>query len=159
MQQFESFKLSENFSQKLLFQHPSELQEADWKLPKTLFTFRPRTSKTIVMEPRMRKPGPSTLGMAWRGGNARTNEGTKQEQAYYRSFSQGNTKKSTRAGYFGLESVMLLVCLTVSLLILPVILPPLPPPPFLLLLLPIGIFGLLMILAFMPSNVRDLTYT
>lgn len=63
------------------------------------------------------------------------------------------------SGYFSLESFCLLICLTVSLLILPLILPPLPPPPFMLLLLPIGILVVLMILAFMPSNVRDLTYT
>ncbi|KAF8041704.1 hypothetical protein BT93_A0338 [Corymbia citriodora subsp. variegata] len=63
------------------------------------------------------------------------------------------------SGYFSLESLYLLICLTVSLLILPLILPPLPPPPFMLLLLPIGILVVLMILAFMPSNVRDLTYT
>ncbi|KAG6422907.1 hypothetical protein SASPL_113289 [Salvia splendens] len=55
--------------------------------------------------------------------------------------------------YFTLESVVLLACLTVSLLILPLVLPPLPPPPFLLLLLlPIFILGLLMFLAFMPFN-------
>ncbi|KAL3835127.1 hypothetical protein ACJIZ3_009863 [Penstemon smallii] len=61
--------------------------------------------------------------------------------------------------YFTIESLCLLVCLTVSLLILPVILPPLPPPPFMLLLLPICILALLMILAFMPTNARDTTYT
>ncbi|KAK4421907.1 protein AUXIN-REGULATEDINVOLVED IN ORGAN SIZE [Sesamum alatum] len=72
------------------------------------------------------------------------------------SFSQGHGGKMSR--YFTLESLFLLVCLTVSLLILPLVLPPLPPPPFLLLLLPICILALLMILAFMPSNVRDTTY-
>ncbi|KAI3459893.1 hypothetical protein Pfo_016556 [Paulownia fortunei] len=76
---------------------------------------------------------------------------------YCRSFSQGHGGKMFR--YFTMESLVLLVCLTVSLLILPLILPPLPPPPFLLLLLPICILALLMILAFMPSNVRDATYT
>ncbi|KMT15600.1 hypothetical protein BVRB_3g059460 [Beta vulgaris subsp. vulgaris] len=86
------------------------------------------------------------------------NEEMMRNREYRRSFSQGNGKKALRGSYFGLESMLLLVCLTASLLILPLILPPLPPPPFLLLLVPIGIFGLLMILAFMPSNVRDLTY-
>ncbi|KAL9233138.1 hypothetical protein vseg_008170 [Gypsophila vaccaria] len=112
------------------------------------------------MEPRMRKPGPSTHGMGRRVDNAPRDEGLKQEQRdYYRPFAQANTKKSKRGSYFGLESMLLLVCLTASLLFLPLILPPLPPPPFLLLLLPIAIFGVLMMLAFMPSNVRDLTYT
>ncbi|KAL3828418.1 hypothetical protein ACJIZ3_017220 [Penstemon smallii] len=78
---------------------------------------------------------------------------------YSRSFGHGS-KRILR--YFTLESLFLLFCLTVSLLILPLILPPLPPPPFMLLLLPICILGLLMILAFMPSNVREAsssTYT
>ncbi|KAK4745114.1 hypothetical protein SAY87_011426 [Trapa incisa] len=77
--------------------------------------------------------------------------------------SQLSHDKSGRAplpaSNFTLESFLLLVCLTASLLILPVVLPPLPPPPFLLLLLPIGIMGLLMVLAFMPSDVRDLTHS
>ncbi|PIN21018.1 hypothetical protein CDL12_06290 [Handroanthus impetiginosus] len=76
---------------------------------------------------------------------------------YCRSLSQGHGGKMSR--YFTSESLCLLVCLTVSLLILPLVLPPLPPPPFLLLLLPICMLALLMILAFMPSKVRDVTYT
>ncbi|KAH7547655.1 protein AUXIN-REGULATED GENE INVOLVED IN ORGAN SIZE [Ziziphus jujuba] len=82
---------------------------------------------------------------------------------YHRTLSQG--KGSSRrllampASYFSLESLLLLLCLTASLLILPLILPPLPPPPFMLLLVPIGILGVLMILAFMPSHARDVTYT
>ncbi|KAL7127971.1 hypothetical protein ABFS83_14G284700 [Erythranthe nasuta] len=85
---------------------------------------------------------------------ATTTERRKLE--YTRSFSKGHGGRIFR--YFTMESLILLVCLTVSLLILPLVLPPLPPPPFLLLLLPICILGLLMILAFMPSNVRDATY-
>ncbi|KAJ4968214.1 hypothetical protein NE237_014915 [Protea cynaroides] len=73
-----------------------------------------------------------------------------------RSLSHGNRRRSFPAGYFTVESFLLLLCLTASLLILPVILPPLPPPPFMLLLLPIAIFALLMILAFMPSDIRDI---
>ncbi|XP_057781221.1 protein AUXIN-REGULATED GENE INVOLVED IN ORGAN SIZE-like [Salvia miltiorrhiza] len=70
--------------------------------------------------------------------------------------SQGHGKRIFR--YFTLESLLLLVCLTVSLLVLPVVLPPLPPPPFLLLLLPIFILALLMLLAFMPSGVREVAH-
>ncbi|KAB2048135.1 hypothetical protein E1A91_A13G095600v1 [Gossypium mustelinum] len=70
---------------------------------------------------------------------------------------QGGGRKSLQAKYFSLESLLLLICLTASLLILPLILPPLPPPPFMLLLLPIAILTVLMFLAFMPSNVRDIT--
>ena len=85
-------------------------------------------------------------------------EGKKME--YNRTpLSRENSRRLIPASYFSLESLLLLICLTASLLILPLILPPLPPPPFMLLLLPIGILAVLMILAFMPSNVRDLTYT
>lgn len=133
-----------------------ELSESDWKLPKSLITLRNHSSETKVMEGRVRKNVPCTMR------NPTTNpinEGmVRRDMEYKQSVTQGTGKKALRDGYFGFESMFLLVCLTASLLILPLILPPLPPPPFLLLLLPIGILGLLMILAFMPSNVRDLTY-
>ncbi|KAL9162711.1 hypothetical protein ABFS82_07G110600 [Erythranthe guttata] len=74
------------------------------------------------------------------------------------SFTKGNhSKKMFRC--FTLESMLLLIGLTASLLILPLVVPPLPPPPFLLLLLPIFIMGLLVMLAFMPSGVREATHT
>ncbi|KAJ0255566.1 auxin-regulated protein [Hirschfeldia incana] len=66
------------------------------------------------------------------------------------------------ANYFSLETLVILVGLTASLLILPLVLPPLPPPPFMLLLVPIGIMVLLIVLAFMPSSSsksRDITRT
>ncbi|KAK4789158.1 hypothetical protein SAY86_020477 [Trapa natans] len=68
-----------------------------------------------------------------------------------------NGRRLLRASYFTLESLSLLIVLTASLLILPLILPPLPPPPFMLLLLPVGIMAVLMVLALMPSEARDLT--
>lgn len=79
---------------------------------------------------------------------------------YHHTLSQGkgSSRRLLPASYFSLESLLLLVCLTASLLILPLILPPLPPPPFMLLLVPIGILAVLMILAFMPCNMRDVTY-
>lgn len=58
--------------------------------------------------------------------------------------------------YFSAESLLLLLCLAASMLILPIILPPLPPPPLAVLLLPIGILVLLVILAFMPSDVSKI---
>lgn len=83
-------------------------------------------------------------------------EGTK----FSRSLSQSGTgKKVFSISYFSLESFLLLLCLSASLLLLPLILPPLPPPPFMLLLLPILILLLLMFLAFMPSNVKNVSYT
>ncbi|CAN6823541.1 unnamed protein product, partial [Brassica oleracea] len=75
------------------------------------------------------------------------------KQEYIRTSSQSSKpRKLVTASYFSLESVVVLVGLTASLLILPLILPPLPPPPFMLLLIPIGIMFLLMVLAFMPSS-------
>lgn len=85
-------------------------------------------------------------------------EGKKRIE-YRRSPSQQGKKVVSGgggSGYFSFRGLFLLGCLTASLLLLPLILPPLPPPPFLLLLLlPICALGLLMVLAFMPSNVRD----
>ncbi|KAF8402441.1 hypothetical protein HHK36_013397 [Tetracentron sinense] len=72
---------------------------------------------------------------------------------YHQSLLRGNNRRSFPATtYFSVESFVLLLCLTASLLILPLILPPLPPPPFMLLLLPIGLLLVLMILAFMPLD-------
>ncbi|KAL3724250.1 hypothetical protein ACJRO7_029422 [Eucalyptus globulus] len=74
------------------------------------------------------------------------------------SFSLGCGKFPRATTYFSLEWILLLMCLTAILLILPLVLPPLPPPPSMLLLLPIAILSVLLILAFTPSNIRDLTY-
>ncbi|XP_010526912.1 PREDICTED: ARGOS-like protein [Tarenaya hassleriana] len=74
--------------------------------------------------------------------------------------AQNSPRRLIPASYFSLESLVLLVGLTASLLILPLILPPLPPPPFMLLLVPIGILAVLMILAFMPSsNAKAATFS
>ncbi|CAA7396594.1 unnamed protein product [Spirodela intermedia] len=64
--------------------------------------------------------------------------------------------KAVPAGYFTAESFLVLFCLTASLLILPLILPPLQPPPLLLLLVPIGILVVLLALALMPSDIRNI---
>ncbi|WOH07860.1 hypothetical protein DCAR_0727294 [Daucus carota subsp. sativus] len=78
---------------------------------------------------------------------------------HQRSFSQGLDRKLLSSkSYFTLQSLFVLICLAASLLLLPLILPPLPPPPpFMLLLLPVCLAVVLMFLAFMPSNVRDVT--
>lgn len=73
----------------------------------------------------------------------------------YRPLVRANSRKTFPLSYFSIESLLVLLCLTASLLLLPLILPPLPPPPFMLLLVPIGILAVLLILAFMPSDVRD----
>lgn len=80
----------------------------------------------------------------------------RRKMEYQRSFSQGHDRKMK--SYFTLQSLFLLICLTASLLVLPLILPPLPPPPpFMLLLLPICLVVVLMFLAFLPSNVTKVT--
>ncbi|PKA64291.1 hypothetical protein AXF42_Ash009511 [Apostasia shenzhenica] len=73
-----------------------------------------------------------------------------------RQQANGSNPRAATSKYFSAQSLMVLLCLTASLLILPLILPPLPPPPFMLLLLPIGIFLVLLILAFMPSDVQNI---
>ncbi|XP_009104230.1 protein AUXIN-REGULATED GENE INVOLVED IN ORGAN SIZE [Brassica rapa] len=90
---------------------------------------------------------------------AMTSENSKHELR--RTFSS-QKRLMIPANYFSLESLVILVGLTASLLILPLVLPPLPPPPFMLLLVPIGIMVLLIILAFMPSSssrAKDVTRT
>lgn len=80
----------------------------------------------------------------------------RRKMEYQRSFSQGHDRKVK--SYFTLQSLFLLICLTASLLVLPLILPPLPPPPpFMLLLLPVCLLVVLMFLAFLPSNVKQVT--
>lgn len=80
----------------------------------------------------------------------------RRKMEYQRSFSQGHDRKMK--SYFTLQSLFLLSSLAASLLVLPLILPPLPPPPpFMLLLLPICLAVVLMFLAFMPSNVKEVT--
>ncbi|KAK4857386.1 hypothetical protein QYF36_027435 [Acer negundo] len=123
----------------------SEHPESNLRLPKGIINLQDRYSSSI-MDGRVRKL--ATPPMVDKG-----------KIEYRRSFSQGSSRRLLPASYYSLESLLLLICLTASLLILPLILPPLPPPPFMLLLLPIGILAVLMILAFMPSNVRDITYT
>lgn len=73
----------------------------------------------------------------------------------HRKGEERANKRSYIADYFSIESLLVLFCLTASLLVLPLILPPLPPPPLLLLLLPIGILAVLMILAVMPAHITN----
>ncbi|KAI7980680.1 hypothetical protein LOK49_Contig120G00002 [Camellia lanceoleosa] len=60
---------------------------------------------------------------------------------------------------FSLRSLMVMAVLTVSLLVLPVVLPPLPPPPLMLLLIPVFIMAVLILLAFTPSQVPNVAIT
>ncbi|GMH08740.1 hypothetical protein Nepgr_010580 [Nepenthes gracilis] len=122
------------------------LRETDLRPSKGLIdTQNSCPNKIILMDVRMTKDAAPTVA-----------EGRKMDHP--RLSSQVNGRKSLRASYFGLVSLLLLICLTALLLILPLILPPLPPPPLMLLLFPICILALLMILAFMPSNARDFAH-
>ncbi|CAL9038661.1 unnamed protein product [Musa banksii] len=75
---------------------------------------------------------------------------------YRRSPPHESDLSAPLSAYFSMASFLLLLFLTASLLILPLVLPPLPPPPSLLLLLPLGLLGVLLVLAFMPSDVRKI---
>ncbi|KAG2561006.1 protein AUXIN-REGULATED GENE INVOLVED IN ORGAN SIZE-like [Panicum virgatum] len=67
-----------------------------------------------------------------------------------------NDRKVIASTYFSIGAFLVLACLTVSLLILPLVLPPLPPPPSLLLWLPVALLILLIVLAFMPTDVKSM---
>jgi hypothetical protein len=135
-----------------------ELPEADiTRLLKGLVFWRSH-STSCIMDVRARKI-PTPLVEEKIEYHHPHHQGKKIEYQRTLSHGKGSSRRLLSASYFSLESLLLLLCLTASLLILPLILPPLPPPPFMLLLLPIGILAVLMMLAFMPSNVRDITYT
>ncbi|KAJ0479298.1 hypothetical protein HanIR_Chr13g0618451 [Helianthus annuus] len=51
---------------------------------------------------------------------------------------------------FGLKALVMMVLFTVSLAVLPLILPPLPPPPSLLLFVPVLIMSVLVFMVFEP---------
>ncbi|KAD3338604.1 hypothetical protein E3N88_34125 [Mikania micrantha] len=53
---------------------------------------------------------------------------------------------------FGLKALAVMVLFTVSLVVLPLVLPPLPPPPSLFLLIPVLIMSVLVYLAFVPTE-------
>ncbi|KAJ6741380.1 ARGOS-LIKE PROTEIN [Salix purpurea] len=128
-----------------------EHSESETRVPRSRINFQDRFSSSI-MDVRARK-------MTTNNPPAPTPNTRVERMEYNRSLSQGSSRRLLSASHFSLVSLLLLICLTASLLILPLVLPPLPPPPFMLLLLPIGILALLMFLAFMPSNARDITYT
>ncbi|XP_062201729.1 protein AUXIN-REGULATED GENE INVOLVED IN ORGAN SIZE-like [Phragmites australis] len=55
------------------------------------------------------------------------------------------------------EAFLVMVCVAVSLIVLPLVLPPLPPPPSMLLLVPVCLLLLLAALAtFVPSDMRSM---
>ncbi|KAG2722363.1 hypothetical protein I3760_02G125200 [Carya illinoinensis] len=135
-----------------------ELPESDLRLLKALIYSR-NHSTSRIMDARTRKVPAPLLERNKIEYHHHHHLGKKIEYQRTLSHGKGSSKRLLTASYFSIESLLLLVCLTASLLILPLVLPPLPPPPFMLLLLPIGILAVLMILAFMPSNVRDITYT
>lgn len=72
--------------------------------------------------------------------------------------SQGSSWNAFVSSYFSAKSFLMLLSVMASLIFLPLVLPPMPPPPLSLLLVPIGIFLVLLILAFMPpSGVQSIT--
>lgn len=91
------------------------------------------------------------MGSSMRGTRMATSSGRR----FSKTQLQEQDLKSDPSTYFNMESYLLLLFLTASLLILPLILLPLPPPPSMLLLVPIGLLVVLLILAFMPTDIRN----
>ncbi|BAT13422.1 Os11g0247000, partial [Oryza sativa Japonica Group] len=82
--------------------------------------------------------------------------GSKRHLQHQHQPNAAEKKTAATSNYFSIEAFLVLVFLTMSLLILPLVLPPLPPPPSLLLLLPVCLLILLVVLAFMPTDVRSM---
>lgn len=59
---------------------------------------------------------------------------------------------------FGVKAMMILGCVSIALVVLPLVLPPLPPPPMILMLLPLLLMLLLLMLAFSPSRSPSLSH-
>ncbi|CAN4109200.1 unnamed protein product [Withania somnifera] len=57
--------------------------------------------------------------------------------------------------FSSLIAILIMVFLTISLLVLPLVLPPLPPPPLMLLFIPVLLMVLLAFLAFTPSQLPN----
>jgi hypothetical protein len=86
-----------------------------------------------------------------------TNNGITTTNGSYMADSKLPQQRHHKPEYFTVEWACAVAFLTASLLLLPLFLPPLPPPPFLLLSVPVVIMVLLVFLAFMPSDVRNVT--
>jgi len=114
-------------------------------------------STHIAMESRSSNQGPIPES-SYRPFVVQGQKYDEEQSRYERSFSPSSKKQQASSnGYFSIESMLVLVGLTASLLILPLMLPTLPPPPLMFLVVPVGILALLLVIAFMPYNVRDLT--
>lgn len=61
--------------------------------------------------------------------------------------------------YFGARSVAIMVLLTISLLVLPAMLPPLPPPPAVLLFVPVLLMAFLVLLALSSGQIPKVVVT
>lgn len=136
------------------------LEAEQLRLPKHSTNLQDHHSRRAMMDVRTMKNNSNSPPFPRKGPHTATTFVESRKIEYQRSFSQGHGRKMfSSKSYFSLESLFILICLTASLLVLPLILPPLPPPPFMLLLLPICLLVVLVFLAFMPSNIRDVTYT
>ncbi|WOL04464.1 protein AUXIN-REGULATED INVOLVED IN ORGAN SIZE-like [Canna indica] len=91
-------------------------------------------------------------GMELTVGDEMERRGTKMKE-----LGEGNGWRGFVSSYFSAETFLILVWLLATLIFLPLLLPPLPSPPILLLLVPVGILVMLLILAFLPSDVKSIT--
>ena len=75
-----------------------------------------------------------------------------EQKARY-STEEDPSRCSCSDSFFGKYfSFLLLMFVTASLVILPLVLPPLPPPPSMLMLVPVAMLVMLLVLAFMPTS-------
>lgn len=103
-------------------------------------------SATVCLNP----SSPSAAPDMESGGGARAST-SDQRAAHSREEEPAGHGGSLWSRYLSLP-VLLLVGVTASLVILPLVLPPLPPPPSMLMLVPVAMLVLLLVLAFMPTS-------
>ncbi|KAK3011741.1 hypothetical protein RJ639_011456 [Escallonia herrerae] len=85
--------------------------------------------------------------------------GLDQRLSHHGKGSDQRALKDLMCKYFSLTALTVMVILTVSLSVLPLVLPPLPPPPYMLLFVPVLIMALLVFLAFSPSKAPNVPST
>ncbi|XP_062225743.1 protein AUXIN-REGULATED GENE INVOLVED IN ORGAN SIZE-like [Phragmites australis] len=89
-------------------------------------------------------------GRGWGDGGASSRTST-SEQGVVHGEEEASRSTGFWTRYFSV-SLLLLLGVTASLVILPLVLPPLPPPPSMLLLVPVAMLLVLLVLAFMPTS-------
>ncbi|KAL5223291.1 hypothetical protein ABZP36_028004 [Zizania latifolia] len=93
------------------------------------------------------------MSMERRSGSS--NRPTRMQMAAEERKRQRRRRATTPPGYFPVELVAVFLCVTASLVFLPLVLPPLPPPPSLLLAVPVCLLAVLVAMAFVPLDAHS----